>query len=67
MCPYGKGTLPYKQKIWLEKMLAIWKINSFSKLNLMITQDSGIIFIIIQKHNELNLANFTNKLMYFSI
>jgi len=42
-------------------MLVIWKINSFSKLNLMITQDPSIILVLFKKHDELNLANFTKN------
>jgi len=42
-------------------MLAIWKINSFSKLN-TIAQDSSIILVLFKKHDELNLVNFTKKL-----
>jgi len=42
-------------------MLAIWKINSFSKLNLTIAQDSSIILVLFKKHNKLNLANFTKN------
>jgi len=42
-------------------MLAIWKINSFSELNLTIARIPVLFLILFKKHDELNLANFTKN------
>jgi len=60
-CIRWKFNIPYKQKIWLEKMLAIWKINSFSELNLTITHDPSIIFSIIQKTWRIKFGELHKK------